>query len=109
MCSRRSGWISRRSPDDRPAHVVATVHAEAPAREKEFGVTPTIEETRACHADRLLQLPGVVSVGIGRDADGRPAIVVGLEEEPPETRAQLPHALDGHAVVTRLSGTLATR
>ena len=72
-------------------------------------MTASIEETRARHAHRLLELPGVVSVGIGRDDDGRPAIVVGVAAAPPEIRARLPQALEGHPVVTRVSGTLAAR
>jgi hypothetical protein len=80
-----------------------------PSRQQEPAVTASIEETRARHADRLLELPGVVSVGVGWNDDGRPAIVIGLAAEPPGLRAQLPQALEGHPVVIRVSGTLAAR
>lgn len=69
----------------------------------------TIQETKARHASRLLDLPGVVSVGIGRDAEGRPAIVIGLDAPRPETQALLPRSLDGHPVVTRVTGGLEAR
>ncbi|MGI9556542.1 MAG: hypothetical protein ACR2N5_01230 [Solirubrobacterales bacterium] len=69
----------------------------------------SIEEARARHAARLLELPGVVSVGIGLDAEGSPAIVVGLEDETPEARARLPRSLEGHPVVCCVAGALRAR
>jgi len=79
--------------------------ARAPCRE-ESTLTPSIEETKARHASRLLELPGVVSVGIGRDEAGRPAIVVGLLDPPRAEETALPQTLDGHPVVTRVIGAL---
>ena len=78
----------------------------APARREESTLTPSIEETKARHASQLLELPGVVSVGIGRDEAGRPAIVVGLADPPRAEETGLPHALEGHPVVTRVIGAL---
>ena len=37
-------------------------------------MSPTIQEVKARHAPRFLALPGVVSVGIGRDADGHEVV-----------------------------------
>jgi hypothetical protein len=48
--------------------------------------------------------PGVVSVGIGRDADGTEVIVVGLDRERPEARAALPSELEGYRVRVQVIG-----
>ena len=78
----------------------------ASPRGEESKLAPSIEETKARHASRLLELPGVVSVGIGRDEAGRPAIVVGLVDPPRAEETGLPQTLDGHPVVTRVIGAL---
>lgn len=75
-----------------------------PTCRKESNLAPSIEETKAKHASRLLELPGVVSVGIGRDDYGRPAIVIGLIDPLREEQAQVPSTLEGHPVVTRVLG-----
>jgi hypothetical protein len=72
-------------------------------------VTRSIEEAKAEHTGRLLALPGVVSVGIGRDAEGRPAIVIGLAGDESGDDPGLPRSLEGHPVVTQVVGTLRAR
>ena len=67
---------------------------------------PTIQEVKAKHAPRILTLPGVVSVGVGRDAEGRDVIVVGLDRARPETQAHLPAQLDGYPVRVQIIGTV---
>ncbi len=67
---------------------------------------PTIEQVKAAHEESLLALPGVVSVGIGRDAQGRPVIVVGLDKPRPQTEAAVPRALDGYGVRIEIVGTI---
>ncbi len=69
----------------------------------------TIEQVKASHERELLAQPGVVSVGIGRDDQGRPAIVVGLDKPHPQTQAALPRVLDGYAVRTEIVGTIRAR
>jgi len=64
----------------------------------------TIQEAKARHAQRLLALPGVVSVGVGRDAEGREAIVVGLDRARPETQSRLPTQLEGYRVRVEVIG-----
>lgn len=64
----------------------------------------TIQEAKARHAQRLLALPGVVSVGVGRDAQGREAIVVGLDRARPETQSRLPAELEGYRVRVQVIG-----
>jgi hypothetical protein len=65
---------------------------------------PTINDVKAQHQTRLLKLPGVVSVGIGQDENGKPAIIVGLEGPNPETQSKLPVELDGYSVRVRMVG-----
>jgi hypothetical protein len=64
-----------------------------------------IEEIKEEHAERLMALPGVVMVGIGRDEDGRPAIIIGLDGEHPGTRQALPPEIEGYPTVIREVGT----
>lgn len=67
-------------------------------------VSLSIQEAKARHAARILALPGVVSVGIGRDPEGREVIVVGLDRARPETRARLPAELEGYRVQVQVIG-----
>jgi len=69
----------------------------------------SIQEARAKHEARLMAQPGVLSVGIGRDADGTEVIVVGLDRERPETRAALPRDLDGYRVRVQIIGSVRAR
>lgn len=65
---------------------------------------PSIQEVKARHEARLMAQPGVVAVGIGRDAEGRQAIVVSLDRERPEVRAATPQELEGYAVRVQVIG-----
>lgn len=67
-------------------------------------VQPSIQDVKAEHAPRIMALPGVVSVGIGRDADSQPVLVIGLDRERAETRAQLPQELEGYRVTVEIIG-----
>jgi hypothetical protein len=67
-------------------------------------MSPTIQEVKAKHSDRLLAMPGVVSVGIGRNPDGTAAIIVGLDGPRPDTVKQLPKELDGYPVRVEVIG-----
>lgn len=69
-------------------------------------MTPTIQEVKARHEQDLMQLPGVVSIGVGRDAHGRPAIVVGLDKPRPETQSVLPQTLEGYPVRIEIIGPI---
>ncbi len=68
----------------------------------------SIKDVKTQHEERLLQLPGVVSVGIGQDEKGNQAIIVGLERPDPETESQLPTLLEGYPVVVRQCWMKAT-
>jgi hypothetical protein len=63
-----------------------------------------IREVKAKHEGRFLAMPGVVSIGIGRDPDGKSIIVVGLDRPRPETFKQLPKVLDGYPVRVEIIG-----
>jgi hypothetical protein len=69
----------------------------------------TIEEVKAQHEARLMATPGVVSVGIGRDRDGRAVIVVGVDDERSEAFRSLPAAIDGYPVEIRVVGRIRAR
>jgi hypothetical protein len=66
----------------------------------------SIQEAKAQHEARLLAVPGVVSVGIGRDASDRLVLVVGIRERAATALEQIPAELDGHPVVVRPMGSV---
>ncbi|MBN2823017.1 MAG: hypothetical protein JXR33_07495 [Coriobacteriia bacterium] len=51
---------------------------------------------------------GVVSVGLGEDANGKPAIIVGMSTTR-EGLASLPDSLEGVPVVIRQVGTIGAQ
>jgi hypothetical protein len=68
--------------------------------------TPSIQDVKKKHEAKLMSLPGVVSVGIGLDPGGRPAVIVGLDKSRPEVEAQLPSQLEGHPLVIQILGPI---
>lgn len=69
-------------------------------------MTASIQEIKQQHQARLLSLPGVVSVGIGQDDNGRPCIIVGLAHPQPDTEAEVHRILGDTPVVVRVVGTI---
>jgi len=67
-------------------------------------MSPTIQEIKDKHAGRFLAIPGVVSVGIGRDPDGKPVIIIGLDGSHPQTQKKLPRVLDDYPVRVEIIG-----
>jgi hypothetical protein len=67
---------------------------------------PSLTAAKKKHEARLLQLPGVVSVGIGSDERGREAIVIGIADSNPKIRARLPANLEGYPVILRIVGPI---
>jgi hypothetical protein len=67
-------------------------------------MSPTIEEVKAKYTGWLMAMPGVVSVGIGRNPDGTSVIVVGLDGTQPDTVKRLPKELDGYPVRAEIIG-----
>ena len=72
----------------------------------DLGMTPSIQEVKKQNEARFLMLPGVVSVGIGRDPNGNQAIIVGLDASNPETQANIPDMVEGFPVIVRIIGSL---
>lgn len=64
----------------------------------------TILKVKKKHERSLLSLPGVVSVGIGQDPDGKPMIVVGLDKSRPKTEKKLPRELESFPVQVKVVG-----
>ena len=69
-------------------------------------MTPSIQDVKKKHEARLMSLPGVVSVGIGRDPQGNPAVIVGLDSPRSETQARIPPQLDGYPLQIQIVGPL---
>lgn len=73
---------------------------------EEPGVSVSIHEIKAKYENELMAKPGVVSIGIGQDADGQQVIIIGLEKEHKETLQSLPAELDGYRVRTEMIGPI---
>jgi hypothetical protein len=72
----------------------------------DLDMSSSIQEVKKQHAARFLDMPGVVSVGIGLDPNGNQAIIVGLDGLRPETAAQIPAMLEDYPVVVQIIGTI---
>ena len=72
----------------------------------DLDMPPTIQEVKKQHEARFLDMPGVVSVGIGLDPNGNQAIIVGLDGPRPETEAKIPAILEDFSVVVQIIGTI---
>ena len=72
-------------------------------------VSRTIQEVKAKHAERLMAMPGVVSVGIGKNPDGQFVIIVGLDGPRPKTVEQLPMVLEDYPVRVEIIGPVKAR
>lgn len=70
---------------------------------------PSIQEVKARHEAALMARPGVVAVGVGRDAQGQPAIIVNLDRERPDVRASMPEEIEGYAVRVQVVGPVRAR
>jgi hypothetical protein len=73
---------------------------------KDREMPATIQDVKARHARQLLAVPGVVSVGIGLDKEGREAIVIGLDRPRPEAQSALPTQLEGYPVRVEIIGAV---
>jgi hypothetical protein len=72
----------------------------------DLGMSPSIQEVKNQHEARFLDMPGVVSVGIGLDPNGNQAIIVGLGASNPEIEAKIPEIVDGFPVIVQIIGSL---
>ena len=69
-------------------------------------MSPSIKEVKAKYEPQILQMAGVVSVGIGLDKNGQQAIIIGLDGPNPETEARLPTDLEGYPVRVQTVGKI---
>jgi hypothetical protein len=69
-------------------------------------MAPSIQEVKVKHEQRLMDIEGVVSVGLGRDKNGSLAIIVGVDRPVAEIAEPLPQALDGYPVIVQVIGTI---
>ena len=70
------------------------------------GMSPSIQEVKKQHEARFLNMPGVVSVGIGLDPNGNQAIIVGMDASNPEIEADIPKMVEGVPVIVEIIGSL---
>jgi hypothetical protein len=76
------------------------------AQGDDLGMSPSIQEVKKQHEARFLDMPGVVSVGIGLDPNGNQAIIVGMEASNPEIEADIPEMVEGIPVIIEIIGSL---
>ena len=77
-----------------------------PALGDDLEMPSSIQKVKKQHEARFLDMPGVVSVGIGLDPKGHQAIIVGMDAPRPETEAKIPAMLEGFAVVINIVGPI---
>ena len=69
----------------------------------------SIQDVKTQHEAELMAMPGVVSVGIGLDDQGNEVIVVGVYEDRPEIRSQVPQEFDGYPVTIEVTGKMSAQ
>jgi len=84
--------------------LLLTITVACPAAE-DTPMPPGIQEIKHKYESHLLAMDGVVSVGIGRDAQGGAAIIVGVEDAARVDPAALPQALEGFPVILQVIGS----
>ena len=72
----------------------------------DLGMSPSIQEVKKQNEARFLNLPNVVSVGIGLDPNGNQAIIVGLDRPNSETESKIPASVEGYPVVVQIVGAI---
>lgn len=65
---------------------------------------PSPEQVLTRHAEKLMRLRGVLSVGVGYAPDGRPAIIIGLDDPMALSVKDLPTEVEGVPVIHREIG-----
>jgi len=72
-------------------------------------VEKSIRDIKAEHEAELMAMPGVVSVGLGQDAQGRQVIVIGVKSEEVSRSLVLPRDLANYPVEVKVLGTIRAR
>jgi len=69
----------------------------------------SIQQVKEQHTAELMALPGVVSVGLGKNRSGEPAIIVGVEADNVENISAVPKKLDGYPVEVQVMGKVTAQ
>jgi len=69
-------------------------------------MSDSVQEVKKKYVQQLMAIEGVRSIGIGRNAQGEVAIIVGLDKPQTELQAQIPPELDGYPVVIQTVGKI---
>jgi hypothetical protein len=72
-------------------------------------VEKSVKVIKAQHESRLMEMPGVVSVGVGQDEEGNQVIVIGIESEAHLDELTLPEELEGFPVKYQVIGTIRAK
>ena len=65
----------------------------------------TIQQAKEKHQERLMALPGVVSIGIGLSGEEK-VIIIGLDGKKSDTEETLPKQLEGFKVIYQVTGSI---
>jgi hypothetical protein len=57
-----------------------------------------IDEVKERHSERLMNMPGVVGVGVERDESGQFVLALHVETDDPRVLGGLPRQVEGHPV-----------
>ncbi|MBN1387191.1 MAG: hypothetical protein JW965_02015 [Bacteroidales bacterium] len=66
----------------------------------------TINEVKSKYESSIMKIEGVVSLGIGKGRNNKPAIIIGLREKNKDTMDLLPSELEGYQVEIKILGTI---
>lgn len=73
---------------------------------EDIPMAESITAVKAKHASRLMAKPGVVSVGIGLDADGQEIIIIGVDSKDSLDSLAIQQKLGGYPVKTQVIGVV---
>jgi hypothetical protein len=73
---------------------------------EDIPMAESITAVKAKHASELMAKPGIVSVGIGQDADGQAIIIIGVDSKDRLDSLALPKKLGGYAVKAEVIGVV---
>jgi hypothetical protein len=66
----------------------------------------TIRKVKRRYEREILQIDGVVSVGIGTGSNNTPVIIVGITQENDEIMQRIPVVLEGYVVEVKIIGSI---
>lgn len=66
----------------------------------------SIQQVKTEHETSLMEISGVVSVGIGKDTSGEQVIIVGVEKNDAALQSRIPAELDGYPVLVQTLGSM---